>query len=511
MATAGSSWCPSRRKAERPGNGAKSNGRTARPTPRGGQRPHPRKARPSCTCRRHRAIGSAVGDRLTRTGVAVTAAPDVTEAMQLLVDAPVRALRAGSGRRPRRARRDPCPPDPARAAADRRDHRSGQSARGRRSARAPARSICLPWPFDERDVLVVLANARDRTVAETAAASAQAGRRTAVRAIGRHAVRRRSSFAPPPTFAAACSFPASRAPDASSSRARFIAAPKARHRVRSSPLTARTARRRSSSGGCSAWRPTAGSRDGKPPVVDRVGRGGRCRSGHRRHAAAHESRRGAGPRARHDWRRLLRDREAMVAEKRTIIELDIRPSRVFDPMVEAAVTDGRLRRDLYERLVQTVIEVPPLRRRREDIPALAVHFLRKACRRPGAPQKSFSRSALTLLAALPWHGNARELQQLVGTLVRSVRRPVIQLDDLLDQASLEGLAARVDPGLTLREAKARFERDCISADAHEAPWQGRRGGESSGDPADKPLPESETTERFALPAFSAQMRRVYQK
>jgi DNA-binding NtrC family response regulator len=127
------------------------------------------------------------------------------------------------------------------------------------------------------------------------------------------------------------------------------------------------------------------------------------------------------------------------------------------------VTDGRLRRDLYERLAQTFIDVPPLRRRREDIPALAVHFVRSICVAQGLPPKTFSRSALSLLTALPWHGNARELQQLIGTLVRSVRRQVIQLDDLLDQASLDGLAARVDPGLTLREAKARFERDCISA------------------------------------------------
>ena len=86
-----------------------------------------------------------------------------------------------------------------------------------------------------------------------------------------------------------------------------------------------------------------------------------------------------------------------------------------------------------------------------------------ACALAMLPPKTFSRSALSLLTALPWHGNARELQQLIGTLVRSVRRQVIQLDDLLDQARLDGLAARVDPGLTLREAKARFERDCISA------------------------------------------------
>jgi DNA-binding NtrC family response regulator len=68
-----------------------------------------------------------------------------------------------------------------------------------------------------------------------------------------------------------------------------------------------------------------------------------------------------------------------------------------------------------------------------------------------------------LLSALPWHDNARELQQLVGTLVRGTRKPVMQLEDLLEHASLDGLAARIDPGLTLRDAKARFERDCISA------------------------------------------------
>jgi len=107
--------------------------------------------------------------------------------------------------------------------------------------------------------------------------------------------------------------------------------------------------------------------------------------------------------------------------------------------------------------------MPPLRRRREDIPALAAHFLRRACESNGVAQKSFSRTALVLLSALPWHGNTRELQQLVGTLVRGTRKPVLQLEDLLEHASLDGLAARIDPGLTLRDAKARFERDCISA------------------------------------------------
>jgi two-component system nitrogen regulation response regulator NtrX len=70
---------------------------------------------------------------------------------------------------------------------------------------------------------------------------------------------------------------------------------------------------------------------------------------------------------------------------------------------------------------------------------------------------------LRLLAALPWHGHARELRNLVDTLVRAVDRPVLQLDDLLDHASFESTAIRMDAGLSLRDAKARFERECISA------------------------------------------------
>ena len=121
------------------------------------------------------------------------------------------------------------------------------------------------------------------------------------------------------------------------------------------------------------------------------------------------------------------------------------------------------------------------------------------------PPKGFSRSALTLLSALPWHGNARELQQLVPharavgpTARHSARRPP-------GPGQSRGLAARVDPGLTLREAKARFERDCISA-RHEDTMAGSERRRSSQYPTDKSLPKSETTERFALAAFYAQMR-----
>jgi DNA-binding NtrC family response regulator len=161
--------------------------------------------------------------------------------------------------------------------------------------------------------------------------------------------------------------------------------------------------------------------------------------------------------------RLLRDREATLTDRRGPVELDVRVIAATDPDIDGAVADGRLRRDLAERLTARRIDVPPLRRRREDIPLLAVHFLQRMAERQPVTPKAFSRSALALLAALPWPGNAAELRALLEALSRSVRRTVIQLEDVLEHTTLDGLAARVDTGVTLREAKARFERECISA------------------------------------------------
>jgi two-component system nitrogen regulation response regulator NtrX len=159
--------------------------------------------------------------------------------------------------------------------------------------------------------------------------------------------------------------------------------------------------------------------------------------------------------------RVLRDREG-VSDAGEPVEIDARIVASFDTPLEAAVADGRLRRDLADRFTVRV-EVPPLRRRREDIPPLVVRLLADACVRHGVARKSVSRAALSLFAALPWPGNVSELAAVADSMARTVPRPVIQLDDVLEHASLEGLTARADTGLTLRQARLHFERECISA------------------------------------------------
>ncbi len=76
---------------------------------------------------------------------------------------------------------------------------------------------------------------------------------------------------------------------------------------------------------------------------------------------------------------LLRDREVFSVDLQETIPLDFRPIAVAGPDVDEAMADGRLRRDLFERLAQVRVDMPPLRRRREDVPLLAAYFLKRAC------------------------------------------------------------------------------------------------------------------------------------
>src|SRR5690606_13768542 len=114
----------------------------------------------------------------------------------------------------------------------------------------------------------------------------------------------------------------------------------------------------------------------------------------------------------------------------------------------ARVRAKRFREDLYYRLAVVVLRVPPLRARLDDLPELAEHFVRRAARRTGVPPRALSPEALARLAAHPWPGNLRELEnalERVLILADDRRRPgPVQAEELafLDEA-VEGEAARL--------------------------------------------------------------------
>lgn len=162
--------------------------------------------------------------------------------------------------------------------------------------------------------------------------------------------------------------------------------------------------------------------------------------------------------------RVLRDREAVLVDDGKTIALDLRPILASGPGIDASVHEGRVREDLFRRLSVIRVDVPPLRNRREDIPALANFLVREVCAARGVPPKTLSRPALALVAALPWHGNAIELRTLMEAIAGSlgVGRG-IGLEDVLLHVRLDGGSVVFANRGTLRQARAQFEREYIAA------------------------------------------------
>jgi two-component system nitrogen regulation response regulator NtrX len=164
---------------------------------------------------------------------------------------------------------------------------------------------------------------------------------------------------------------------------------------------------------------------------------------------------------------LLHDRTAVTDGSPLPEPFDVHPMTAVDLGFETEVAEGRVRHDLYEQFAKTTITVPPLRQRREDIPALAAHFVGHACGHTGIPVKTLDSTTLAVLSALPWRGNGRELQALMDRLVLETDSDVIGLDALLGHARLDELVPapghyRADVS-TLREALEQFEKDYIVA------------------------------------------------
>lgn len=157
---------------------------------------------------------------------------------------------------------------------------------------------------------------------------------------------------------------------------------------------------------------------------------------------------------------ILRDREVFLPERRHAVDLDVRLVAACRGTAAAVGEDGQVRRELAARFAVR-LDLPSLRRRREDIAPLAMRFLARSCAAAGREPRSLSRAALELLTVLPWPGHTPALEQVMETLAGEGQRPVIHIEDVLKHVSIDG-APHVAEGLTLRDAREQFERDCIS-------------------------------------------------
>jgi Nif-specific regulatory protein len=134
------------------------------------------------------------------------------------------------------------------------------------------------------------------------------------------------------------------------------------------------------------------------------------------------------------------------------------------------VAEGRFREDLYYRLNVFPIRVPPLRERREDIPTLAEHFLRRFAAELGKATSGFAQQAMELLQAYDWPGNVRELQNEVQRLVIQIDAGSFVTPELLSPRirQVEGLLGRVKPTKgTLKDTLDQVERWLLVESLHE--------------------------------------------
>jgi DNA-binding NtrC family response regulator len=126
--------------------------------------------------------------------------------------------------------------------------------------------------------------------------------------------------------------------------------------------------------------------------------------------------------------KLLRVLESRAFERvggKKTIAVDIRLIAATHEDLAKLVAKGGFREDLFYRLNTVVLELPPLRERREDIPLLVEYFAALAARRHGRPTKTFTPEAVEAMKARPFPGNVRQLEHLVEMLTLMVDEDVI--------------------------------------------------------------------------------------
>src|ERR671939_422706 len=135
--------------------------------------------------------------------------------------------------------------------------------------------------------------------------------------------------------------------------------------------------------------------------------------------------------------RVLQEGEVERLGSARTIKVDVRVIAATNKDLEAEIERGNFREDLYFRLSVIPIRVPPLRDRREDLPALVRHFMDVFSRENNRRPQRFTAAALDYMQKARWKGNVRELRNTVERLIIMTPGEVIEVDDLRDVVRLD--------------------------------------------------------------------------
>jgi two-component system response regulator GlrR len=154
--------------------------------------------------------------------------------------------------------------------------------------------------------------------------------------------------------------------------------------------------------------------------------------------------------------RVLQEAEVRPVGSTQSVPVDVRVVSATHRDLDAQRAAGEFREDLFYRLNVVSLKLPPLAERREDIPLLATHFLRKLAERYKKPVPALAPDAMAVLIAAPWPGNVRQLLNLLEQALALATTGVIP-------ATLVQGALREDAGVLapFEEARKQFERDYL--------------------------------------------------
>ena len=147
--------------------------------------------------------------------------------------------------------------------------------------------------------------------------------------------------------------------------------------------------------------------------------------------------------------RVLQEGEVERIGSQKTIKVDVRVIAATNMNLEQAIAAGHFREDLFFRLSVIDIDVPPLRQRVEDIPAIASHFVARAAAQHGVNVKRISPEFAQALQCREWRGNVRELKNLIDRLM------ILVDDETLLPKHLEGIPATRTTGTIVRDEVAQ--------------------------------------------------------
>jgi DNA-binding NtrC family response regulator len=151
--------------------------------------------------------------------------------------------------------------------------------------------------------------------------------------------------------------------------------------------------------------------------------------------------------------RVLENGEVRPIGSERVRRIDVRTLLATHADLAEAVNRKRFREDLYFRIAQVTVEIPPLRRRLQDLRLIVQHILEDL----GHPEVTLDDAGLSLLMTRSWPGNVRELRSVVSVALVGSRGGVLSLQDALGSASAAEKMAPLET-MTYDEAKREFRR-----------------------------------------------------